>query len=198
MLSDDEEDDDEDEEEEADEDCDTKKNTTKRGRKGEWPEEWTNDLVDIILNDDVLKNVLLLTNVKTVKNSKYFAEVVDELESRHTNFKFNVKQTRSKFRRCVTMCKSTKLIEKTKSGIKRFQEKKKLGVWFPRLIEIVLPMHSAHPEQANELSSGNSEEASPENGTETEQMESESLCLCTKQPIRRVRQRRGWTKLKQL
>ena len=51
----------------------TRINTKKRkGRKSQWSTNLTNDLIDIILEDDRLKEKLLMTNVKNSKNSEYY------------------------------------------------------------------------------------------------------------------------------
>ncbi|XP_066934535.1 DNA ligase 1-like [Clytia hemisphaerica] len=42
--------------------------TKKRGPKSKWPEADTDDLVDIILEDDKVKEKLLITSIKNVKN----------------------------------------------------------------------------------------------------------------------------------
>ena len=128
--------------------------TKKRGRQSDWPEKFTNDLIDVILSDENLKRKLILTNVKTVKNGASYSKVVDELKKRHDSFSYTVPQTRTKFKRCLKWCRDAKLKIKTSSGINRFQEDKGLGPWFPRLIEIVSTMDSAQPEQAIEPSSG--------------------------------------------
>ena len=57
-----------------------KKKTKKVGRKSQWDKEITNDLIENILDDDKLKEKLLLTNVKNVKNSEHY--VINELTER--------------------------------------------------------------------------------------------------------------------
>ena len=100
----------------------------KKGRKSQWSDACIEDLVDIILEDDKLKEKLLFTNVKNVKNGQYYAEVRKEIETRCVNrgegFKYNVNQCRSKFKRCQSLCRKALLFIKTKSGIKRFQDKR--------------------------------------------------------------------------
>ena len=46
----------------------SKQKKAKKGRKPQWTETLTNDLVDIILEDDVFKRKLWLENCKTKKN----------------------------------------------------------------------------------------------------------------------------------
>ena len=67
------------------------KNSKKVGRKPQWSKEATNDLVDIILDDDKLEEKLLLTNVK---NSEYYNLVINELSQRcgqrNTSFEYDI------------------------------------------------------------------------------------------------------------
>ena len=83
----------------------------KRGRKNQLPESWFDDLVDIILENEKFKERLLLTNVKNVKSSQQFAEVIVELKercsSREKEYTFDMNKTRQKFKRCVTICRNT-------------------------------------------------------------------------------------------
>ena len=59
----------------------TKKVPKKKGRKSQWSTNLTNDLIDMILEDDRLKK-LSLTNVKNSKNSEYYEKVIKELKER--------------------------------------------------------------------------------------------------------------------
>ena len=130
------------------------KKVNKRGRKCSWPEDTVTDLVDIILESEKYKSKLLLTNTKNVKNGIYYGEVIDEMKkrsaARNEVFLYNVAQTRSKFKRCVSMCRKAALTIKTSSGIKRFQEEKEFGPWFERLYQIVCTMANCQPEQSIE------------------------------------------------
>ena len=141
-----------------------KKNNKKRktGRKSQWPTDIVNDLVDIILEDDKLKEKLLMTNVKNVKNSEYYKLVIEELkqrcEQRGTEFGYDVVQTRQKFKRCVTSSREAALKIKTASGIQRFQEDKEFGTWFNKLFAVVKSMDSCQPEQFLEPDCAQSEE----------------------------------------
>ena len=61
----------------------TKRNTKKRkGRKSQWSANLTNDLIDIILEDDRMKEKRLVTNVKNSKNSEFYEKVIKELKER--------------------------------------------------------------------------------------------------------------------
>ena len=68
-------------------------------------------------------------------------------------FEFDVKQTRTKFKSCISICKNAAITIRTASGIKRFQEDKNLGKWFNQLYPLVKSRESAQPEQAIEPSS---------------------------------------------
>ena len=96
----------------------------------------------------------MLTNTKNVKNGVYYDRVITELkkrfEERNEEFTYNVPQTRSKFKRCVSICRKAALTIKTASGIKRFQEEKEFGPWFQKLYEVVCTMDNYQPEQSIE------------------------------------------------
>ena len=89
------------------------KQKEKVGRKSQWPTDLVNDLVDIILDNEKFKNKLLMTNVKNVKNSEYYYLVILELQERclerNYDFNYDVKQTRDKFKRCVSSCREAAL-----------------------------------------------------------------------------------------
>ena len=54
----------------------------KKGRRGQWTGYLTNDLVDIILDNDKYKENLLLTNVKNIKSSQYYHKVIEKLKKK--------------------------------------------------------------------------------------------------------------------
>ena len=101
-------------------------------------------------NDEELKKKLIFTNSKNVRNSQWYADVITELKARNPEFNFSIKQTREKFKRCVTKCRTAAMIIKTKSGIKRFQEDKGYGTWFSCLYPVISTMDHCQPEQAIE------------------------------------------------
>lgn len=96
----------------------------------------------------------MLTNVKNVKNSQYYTEVINEVKdrcsARDEEYTFDVAKTRQKFKRCVNVCRTAAMKVKTASGIKRFQEDKDLGSWFGKLLPVVSSMDNCQPEQAIE------------------------------------------------
>ena len=126
------------------------KKKKKVGRHSQWPDVMICELVDVILNDEELKKKLIFTNSKNVRNSQWYADVITELKARNPEFNFSVKQTREKFKRCVTKCRTAAMIIKTKSGIKRFQEDKGYGTWFSCLYPVISTMDHCQPEQAIE------------------------------------------------
>lgn len=126
----------------------------KVGRRGQWPESFVDDLVDIILEDDKFKEKLLMTNVKNVKNSQYYLKVIEEMKKRCSErgeeYTFSVTQTRQKFKRCITLCRDAVMKIKTASGIKRFQEEKEFGAWFGKLLPVISSMDNCQPGQSIE------------------------------------------------
>jgi len=126
----------------------------KAGRRSTWAETETDDLVDIILEDDKLKERLLLTNVKNVKNSQYYRQVIDKMkerfEERGAVWKYDLNQVRNKLKRCVKTCRDAVMKIKTASGIKNFQQEKGYGDWFGKLLPVVSSMDNCQPEQSIE------------------------------------------------
>ena len=66
-----------------------KNGNRKAGRKSTWPEEVTNDLVDIICEDEYLRKKIVFTNIKNAKNQEVYGKVMqkprDRLENRGKN-----------------------------------------------------------------------------------------------------------------
>ena len=104
-------------------------------------------MIDIILEDDRLKEKLLMTNVKNSKNSEYYEKVIKELkercQARDEVFEYDVKQTREKFKRCIGICKDAAMKIKTASGITCFQEEKEYGTWFNNLFNVMKSITSS-------------------------------------------------------
>ena len=125
-------------------------------------------MINIILEDDRLKEKLLLTNVKNSKNSEHYEKVIKELKGRYHArdevFEYDVKQTREKFKRCIGICKDAAMKIKTASGISRFQEDKEYGTWFNKLFNVMettanfQPEQSIQPDSQNYVSSSDSKE----------------------------------------
>ena len=126
----------------------------KAGRKAQWSEACTDDLVDIICNNETYQTKLIFTNVKTAKNGRYYEQIIKEIRkrclSRGENVTYAVSQTREKFKRCISECKKAGLTLKTASGIKRFQEDKGYGKSFNQLLPLVQSRVSCQPEEAIE------------------------------------------------
>ena len=99
----------------------------KKGRKPQWTNSMTNELVEIILNDELLKRKLILEVCKTKSNSMYYEKVIKELKTRRKEnddeFLYSVMQTRDKFKRCMSKCREAAMIVKTESGIANFRER---------------------------------------------------------------------------
>ena len=82
-------------------------------------------------------------------------KVIDELKtrcnSRGAKYTCSVAQTRTKFKRCVSICRKDFLEPKNASGIKRFQEDLELITWFKKLLSVVKTKESDQPEHFIEL-----------------------------------------------
>ena len=96
-------------------------------------------------------------NTKNQKNGEIYKAILQELKHRASkrgeNVNFTVDQLRTKFKRCISLCKKAALTIKTSTGIKRFQGEKELGQWFDQLYPIVKARDSCNPESAVEPSS---------------------------------------------
>lgn len=82
-----------------------------------------------------------MTNVKNVKNNHYYVKFIEEIKQRckerNVEYDFDVKQTRGKFKQCITTCRNAAMKVKTASRIKRFQEDKELGNYFCKLLPVI-------------------------------------------------------------
>lgn len=159
-------DDDEVEEDESDGDLETsrklffkkaKGNKKKKpGRKAKWCPRALDDLIDIIVSSNSYRKKLIFTNTKNQRNGELYGEILKEVKARASargeNFSFSVNQLRSKFKKCVCMCKQAALTQKTATGIKRFQEDQGFGKWFTALFEVVKTRESCQPDLALEPS----------------------------------------------
>ena len=64
-------------------------------------------------------------------------EVKGRASARVEHLYFSVNQLRSKFKKCVSLCKQAVLTQKSATGIKQFQEDQGLFKWFTTLFEVV-------------------------------------------------------------
>ena len=120
----------------------------------QWTEHLTDDLVDIILDNDKYKEKLLLTNVKNVKNGQYYDKVIEEVmercSKRGEEFPLNDAQTQQKFKRCINICRYAVMKVNTSSDFKRFQEDKELVSCFGKFLPIISSINNCQPQQAIE------------------------------------------------
>ena len=95
--------------------------------------------------------------MKNQANGPIYEAILKELKSRASargeNHAFNINQVRTKFKKCIGMCKQAALTIKTSTGIKRFQEERELGEWFKQLFPVVRTRNSCQPGHAVEPSS---------------------------------------------
>ena len=134
------------------------------GRKSTWHEEITNDLVDVVCEDEYFRKKIIFTNNKNTKNADVYNKVLRHLSARckerGETCEFTVAQTRTKFKALVAICKKASLTRKTASGIEDFIQKQGYGKWFGQLFPYIQSRESAQPEQASEPSSSSSTTAS--------------------------------------
>ena len=145
----------------------------KVGRKGQWSMSATDDLVDIIVNDEYSKNKQIFQNTKTQQNSVIYEKVLKELKRscdvRGEDIQFTVAQAGIKFKKCVSDCKKAALTIKTATGIKRFQDQKGYGAWFSQLFALIKTRDSCQPERAIEPSADSATSSEGQTSTESEE-----------------------------
>ena len=131
-----------------------RKITERSGPKSPWSPEMMNDLVDNVANNQHYQRKLIFTNSPTASNTKVYTQIVKEMDEHCKKevcgFELNVNQTRNKFKKLMSICKTALLTIKTASGIKRFQDEKQYGTWFNWLLQLMKRRASCQPGQAVE------------------------------------------------
>ena len=144
--------------------CKKGKGKKKAGRRSNWSKASVNDLIDIVVNDSRYKQKLIFVNTKHQTNGEIYKAILPELKKRASargeNLTFSVTQLRTKFKKCVSVCKQAAMTIKTATGIERFQEEQELGEWFNQLFPIIRTRDSCQPEHAVEPSSSEGVERS--------------------------------------
>ena len=122
--------------------------------KAKWCPWALDDLIDIIENNSSYKKKLIFTNTKNQRNGELYGEILKEVKGRASargeHFYFSVNQLRSKFKKCVPLCKQAVLTQKSATGIKRFQEDQGFFKWFTTLFEVVKTRESCQADLALE------------------------------------------------
>ena len=84
----------------------------KPGRKAKWCPQALDDLIDIIVS-----------NTKNQRNGELYGEILKEGKARASargeHFDFSVNQLRSKFKKCVSLCKQAALTQKNQTISRR-------------------------------------------------------------------------------
>ena len=112
------------------------------------------------MSNSSYKKKLIFTNTKNQRNGELYGEILKEGKARASakgeHFNFSVNQLRSKFKKCVSLCKQAALTQKSATGIKRFQEDQGLGKCFTTLFQVVKTRESCQPNLALEPSASSS------------------------------------------
>ena len=126
-------------------------------------------MLDIIVSNERYKRKLIFTNCPTTSNTVVYQEIVKEMQrrcgQRGCTFDLTLAQTRNKFKKMRSTCKTALMTVNTASGIKRFQDQKELGQWFNRLFQLMKPRASCQPGQAIEPGSTQLQNKDVENGS---------------------------------
>lgn len=94
--------------------------------------------------------------------SKLLKDMHERFEAHGHEVRFTVEQVRNKLKKLISECKTVALTVKTATGVKRFQEDKNYGPWFPMLFALVKTRDSCQPERAVEPTDGSSEDVNEE------------------------------------
>eukprot|EP00794_Sanderia_malayensis_P006473 gene6473-7210_t len=91
----------------------------KKGRKASWPDEFVNEMVEEICENEHFCRRLIFTNNKAYKNLEIYQKVVAKvakklMEERQQEFTFTAQQARTKFKACVAACKKASMTRRTK------------------------------------------------------------------------------------
>ena len=110
--------------------------------RANWKEDHITDMIYIIVNDDQLVKKLISCNTKKSSNTEAYKVVrkrlnVEYNKGSESDFPFQVKQMRSKFKSGISICKQICMEMKTASGIERFVEERGNGKWFDLLYALV-------------------------------------------------------------
>ena len=96
----------------------------KVGRKAIWSEDILEDLVLCITEEEECTKKLIFTNIPNGKNALVYPRVLKKVEAprkeRGDYYNFTVEQTKTKFKKVITICKSAALTIQTSSRIKWF------------------------------------------------------------------------------
>ena len=158
----------------------TLKRKGRAGRKPRWPEEYVNEIVQIICENEYYRRRLIFTNSKASKNLEIYAKIVNQAKAYFSKsggylekFDFTPVQTRTKFKACVGICKKASMKRKCGSGITNFMDQQ--PAWFKQLFPFVESRDSCDPSFAMEPSFSISA-SSPENSSEESPSESPYSC----------------------
>ena len=94
-----------------------------------WSKVMLDDMVDIICSNEQFKKFLIFRNQKCAANTNIFEKVAEEMNERAAadgrKNTITHSQIRNKFKKLVCECKSISLIQRTASGISRYQREGK-------------------------------------------------------------------------
>ena len=125
----------------------------KPGRKAKWCPQALDDLIDIIVSNSSYKKKLIFTNTKNQRNGELYGEILKEVKARASargeHFNFSANQLRSKFKKCVSLCKQAALTQKSATGSRIRQV-------VPHSFEVVKTRESCRPNLALEPSASSS------------------------------------------
>ena len=141
----------------------------KAGRKSCWPEEFVEEVVNVVCESEYYRKKLLFTNCKATKNLEIYCRIVKEAKNRLSEsnkiFDFTAVQTRTKFRSCIAICKKASMKRKCGSGITNYMDNS--PAWLKKLFSFVESRDSCDPTLASEPSFAVLPESSPDEGNDS-------------------------------
>ena len=114
------------------------------------------DMIDIICPDEIIKKKLIFRNQKFAANASIYEKIADLMNQRETKndrkYRVPFSQTRNKFKKLVSECKSVSITQGTANGIARYQVEKSYRKWWEILFSLVSSRESSDPKNMLEPS----------------------------------------------
>ena len=114
------------------------------------------DMIDIICPDEIMEKKLIFKNQKFAANASIYEKIADLMNQRETKndrkYRVSFSQTRNKFKKLVSECKSVSITQGTANGIARYQVEKSYRKWWEILFPLVSRRESSGPKNMLEPS----------------------------------------------
>ena len=153
-----------------------KRKRKKAERKSCWPEDFVEEVVNVVCESEYYRKKLMFTNCKATKSLEIYCRIVKEVKNHLSEnnkiFDFTAVQTRTKFKSCIAICKKASM--KRKNGLDMTNYIDKSPAWFKKLFSFVESQDSCDPTLASEPSFAVLSESSPDEGNDSRVLSSET------------------------